>query len=679
MTSNTPVSSIRFFSGHWLIFARAIWILLCIISIAFLIIALTSIYTGWMGQGQSCRVPMPDFSMQGTGKTDCETKRQAFQQLGLPRWFPASFFTTGAGLQVVSWILVGTLIFLRSSHKPWEYFFALMLVVTGTFNLDDNLRITGFASLPTLIPLLRIISYFGAILLTIIYFFPDGHLAHRSLKWMIGIWIILVLLSGFFPKSTFLNYNLWPSPLPAIVPIGFALSYIFSFAYRYRNVTTPIQRQQIKWIVTGGIIFGLVFITGFLLIYIFPSAFEANTPQVIVWLIYLPVYYIARMFLAGTILFSIMRYRLWDIDFIINRSLVYGTLSLLLAVIFGGSLWVIHNLFQDFAGEPLLAVAISAAIFGALFQPSRRNLQRFVDQRFYNINIDYKKTVPPLPRGSATQVLSTTHFSVYQNLELIGRGGMADVYKSTHPELQKPVAIKILPAHLSNEAEFRKRFTREAQVISKLEHPNIIRMYDSGEHGGSHYMVMEYLAGKDLNEFIKENGKLALSQVVLLVRQIAAALDYAHAQGVIHRDIKPSNVLLDLSTNGNLRAILTDFGIAKILNAQTAMTQTGDVIGSFDYIAPEQIEDSSKLDGKADIYALGVMAFQMLTGELPFKHERTGALLIAHMTQPPPDPCKIEPDLSEQTCKAIQRAMAKKPEDRFFTATEFAAALHPAA
>ncbi|MCX6068286.1 MAG: serine/threonine-protein kinase, partial [Chloroflexi bacterium] len=369
--------------------------------------------------------------------------------------------------------------------------------------------------------------------------------------------------------------------------------------------------------------------------------------------------------------FSILRYRLWDIDFVINRSLVYGALTTLLAVLFGGSLFIVSQLFQNYAGGPLVAVAISATVFGVIFNPTRRRIQRFVDQRFYNIQIDYQKTPPALASGGQTQVLHQVHFGQYQGLELIGRGGMAEVYKSTHPTQGTPVAIKILPTALAAETGFRQRFAREAQVISTLTHPNIVRIFDSGDQDGQLYMVMEYLAGKDLAQLLKTNGRLPLAQTLPLVQQIASALDYAHAAGFVHRDIKPSNILLETSSKDSPRAVLTDFGIAKINNAHTAMTSTGYMLGTFDYVAPEQIQESSKVDGRADIYALGVMVYQMLTGELPFKHSNPGALLIAHLTQPAPDACEMLPDISRHIGGAIQRAMAKKPEDRFATATEF--------
>jgi serine/threonine protein kinase len=373
------------------------------------------------------------------------------------------------------------------------------------------------------------------------------------------------------------------------------------------------------------------------------------------------------MFVGVSLGFSILRYRLWDIDFIINRSLVYGAMTAMLAILFGGNLILVSLFVQGQAF--IIAFGVTAMIAGISFNPARHRIQRSVDQRFYHIKIDYQKTPPALATNGTTQV---THFGAYQNLELIGRGGMVEVYKSTNPTTDKPVAIKILPKALASETEFRQRFTCEAQVVSQLEHPNIIRIFDSGEEEGQYYMVMEYLTGQDLDRLIKNNGKLPFSQVLPLIQQIASALDYAHTQGFVHRDIKPSNVLLD--SNGT-RAVLTDFGIAKVNDTHTVMTVTGHMLGTFDYIAPEQIQESSHVDGKADIYALGVMVYQMLTGQLPFKHNNAGALLIVHLNQPAPDACEILSDLPRNVGVAIQRAMAKKPEERFSTAKEFAAVI----
>ena len=498
--------------------------------------------------------------------------------------------------------------------------------------------------------------------------FPNGKLIPRW-SWAI---LLFILLRSIELGLLQLDPLTWYQRLAAIDRIFTPLAYIAVLAlfailyYRYRYTFSAVERQQSKWVITAVII-------GFLPLMITVAIYQIYwyAEKGIIANFFSSISFIVLIVsLALGIFFSIFRYRLWDIDFIINRSLVYGTLTVLLALVFGLSLFLISRIVegQNF----VLAFGITALIAGTSFNPTRRRIQRFVDRRFYHINIDYQKTPLEIPSGSATQVLRTTHFGVYQDLELIGRGGMAEVYKSTHPQLNLPVAIKILPAQLAEEAEFRQRFMREAQVVSKLDHPNIVRMFDSGEADGKYYIVMEYLTGQDLDKFMRANGCLSLSQALPLVQQIAAALDYAHAQGFIHRDIKPSNVLLDMSS-GHLRAILTDFGIAKIINSQTAITSTGSMIGSFNYISPEQIQTSSSLDRRADIYALGVMVYQMLTGELPFQHSNPGALLIAHLTQPPPDLCTFMSGIPEKVCQAVQRAMAKKPAERFATATEFVA------
>jgi len=662
MTS--PTTSTYQLKGNGLLLARVIWVLLCIVSLGVLIAGLTYIFKNYLDFSRSCSV------LPLEAQNDCTLQQQALRQLGLPLWYPAISITGGLALGIVSWILVGALIFWRQARKPFEFLFSLMLVVAGTFGFDEGIRSTVSSNHPALGPLLTIMTFLAACLLTVVYLFPNGQFTRGWLRWFAGGWIIIQIFANFLPASALNLFNL-PDPFPTLINIIFPSTIIFAFVDRYRNTSDPVQRQQIKWAVASGSI--LAFVSIFT---VFPWVIvPPGVPQEIYAIIYLPLKFLTQAVVAGGILFSILRYRLWDIDFIINRSLVYGSLTVLLALIFGGSLFIISRIVegQNF----VLAFGVTALIAGSSFNPTRRRIQRFVDQRFYNINIDYQKTPLDIPSGGATQVLRGTQFGVYQNLELIGRGGMAEVYKSTHPTLHKPVAIKILPDHLAAEEDFRKRFTREAQIVSKLEHPNIVRMFDSGENNGKHYMVMEYLTGKDLSEFIRANGKLTLAQALPLVQQIASALDYAHTQGLVHRDIKPSNVLLDMTTTNNIRAILTDFGIAKIIQSNTAMTKTGGMLGTFDYIAPEQIQESANVDGRADIYALGIMVFQMLTGDVPFKHNNPGALLIAHLTQPPPDACKLLTDLPEKACDSIQRAMAKKPDERFATASEFALALNP--
>ncbi len=256
----------------------------------------------------------------------------------------------------------------------------------------------------------------------------------------------------------------------------------------------------------------------------------------------------------------------------------------------------------------------------------------------------------------------------YNVIELIGRGGMAEVYKGWHAQLEREVAIKMLPAILANDSRFRQRFEREARSIAALKHPNIVQVFDFGEAYGGVYMVMEYISGRDLGKLLKDNGSFPLSQALWIVHDIADALDYAHAAGVIHRDVKPSNVLLEPVTSAGermWRGVLTDFGIARILNSPTQVTQTGAMIGTLDYMAPEQINASPHVDGRADIYAIGVMLFQMLTGALPFDGETPAMVMVSHLNQEPPDPRGLVPDLPDAVASAILRALAKDPAARF--------------
>lgn len=295
------------------------------------------------------------------------------------------------------------------------------------------------------------------------------------------------------------------------------------------------------------------------------------------------------------------------------------------------------------------------------------------------------------PTSRTSGSFSGLHLGPYEVLEPLGHGGMAEVYKGHHPRLDRTVAIKILPARLAVEADFRKRFEREARAVASLKHPNIVQVFDFGDVEGTYYMVMEYIRGQDLAQFIRERAPLDLTLVRALLCDLAGALDYAHSQGVVHRDVKPSNVLLEQRTSLGgpagetsagaedssrpLRAVLTDFGIAKIFSGDTAATKTGILMGTLDYMSPEQIRSSGEVDHRADIYALGAMIYQMLTGQLPFKGENPGVIMFAHLQHPAPDPRLILPDLPSVVARAILRALSKDPAERFATAGELAQAI----
>ncbi len=277
------------------------------------------------------------------------------------------------------------------------------------------------------------------------------------------------------------------------------------------------------------------------------------------------------------------------------------------------------------------------------------------------------------PVSRLRESLVGLHLGPYEIKEPLARGGMAEIYKGRHNRLERTVAIKILPNNLAVDEDFRNRFEREAQAVAGLRHPNIVQVYDFGDIEGVYYMVMEFIGGKSLGQTLTEGGALDLETASPLLRDLADALDFAHSRGLIHRDVKPSNVLLQAVTSQGMRkrAILTDFGIAKIRGGGSKATKTGILMGTLDYIAPEQIRSSGEVDHRADIYSLGVIAYQMLTGDLPFIGDNPGSIMLAHLQEAPPDPRAKTPDLPEKAARAILRALAKEPGNRFAHAGEF--------
>lgn len=261
--------------------------------------------------------------------------------------------------------------------------------------------------------------------------------------------------------------------------------------------------------------------------------------------------------------------------------------------------------------------------------------------------------------------------------EKLGSGGMAEVYKGYQENLDRFVAIKMMHAFLVSDQDFLNRFQREARAMAALNHPNIVGVYDFDVYGDdSYYLVMEYIQGgtlKDrLAELARQGERLPLKDVVKMIAEIADALAYAHRRDMVHRDIKPANIMLNEETG---RAILTDFGIVKLLGSQTmAYTATGALIGTPAYMSPEQALGQSG-DHRVDIYSLGVMLFQMVTGTLPFDADTPLAVVMQHVNTPTPEPNSIIPDIPWDLQEVILKAMAKSPEERFQSAGEFAAAL----
>lgn len=267
--------------------------------------------------------------------------------------------------------------------------------------------------------------------------------------------------------------------------------------------------------------------------------------------------------------------------------------------------------------------------------------------------------------------LSVKTVGRYQLLERLGQGAMAQVYRAYDPASGTDVAIKILHLHLTGDEGFVARFHREAQAAASLDHPNIIRILDHGTDGELSYIVMELIEGPSLKTVLQQrNEPLAPEEAVCLVATLAEALEHAHRQGVVHRDVKPSNVLL---RDGRLDSpVLTDFGVARMIEA-TAATAAGTTLGTPTYMAPEQGEGQPG-DARTDIYALGVILYELLTGRPPFEADSPYALILRHIHTPPPPPRTLRPALPRELETVILRALAKEPAARYPTATAFAAA-----
>ena len=260
----------------------------------------------------------------------------------------------------------------------------------------------------------------------------------------------------------------------------------------------------------------------------------------------------------------------------------------------------------------------------------------------------------------------------YRVMERIGRGGMATVHRAYHPGLDRYVAIKVLPDFFAEDPEYRERFQQEARSVARLKHPNILEVFDFGYEGGLAYLVLELVEGGTLSDRV--GTPMDLRQAVHTLEQLAGALDHAHANGILHRDIKPSNILLHKDGT----PVLADFGLARMAGSMRRLTSSGTVMGTPEYMSPEQAADET-IGPASDIYSFAVVAYEMLTGRVPFGADTPAAVLLSHVTKPMPATRELQGELSAHIEEVLRKALAKRPEARFATAAAFVAALKPAA
>ena len=281
----------------------------------------------------------------------------------------------------------------------------------------------------------------------------------------------------------------------------------------------------------------------------------------------------------------------------------------------------------------------------------------------------YKRLVASAPRIG-------TEFAGYRVEGLLGRGGMGVVYRAEHPRLGASIALKVMDPELARSEVLRERFLREARAAARIKHPNIIPIYDAGEWHGDLYIAMRYIEGDDLSSVLRKDGPLTTRQTYEVGIQIASALDAAHRSGLIHRDVKPGNILLEPGPDPDSAPIayLADLGLTKHVDSKSRATGSGELLGTIDYIAPEQIS-GSQVDGRADVYSLACVLFECLTGTVPYVRENQAAVLWAHLHDNVPRATIVNPALSEAIADALARGMAKSPDDRYSTGRELVAAL----
>ena len=269
--------------------------------------------------------------------------------------------------------------------------------------------------------------------------------------------------------------------------------------------------------------------------------------------------------------------------------------------------------------------------------------------------------------------LTGKQFGAYEIVAPLGEGGMAAVYKAYQPAMERFVAVKVLSRTLAESREFTNRFQREAILLAQLQHPHILPVFDYGQVDGYSYIVMPFLQNGTLAELLQARRR-TLSEIHQIITQLGGALGYAHARGMIHRDVKPSNVLIDEQGN----CLLTDFGLARMIQASSeSLTSAGAIMGTPSYMSPEQGKGDS-LDGRSDLYSLGIIFYEMLTGQVPYQDKLPMMVVIKHIRDPLPSARELVPELNDAIERVVSKSLAKEPAERYQTAEDFVQAVKKA-
>lgn len=568
---------------------------------------------------------------------------------------------------------IALVIVMRRADETMAYLISLSLLFIG-FGLSNAIA--------------QLEPWLGAVVITISFYFliippnvfPDGRHIPR--------WTRFTTLASipFFLLTLPLQVVALDVSAGAVVPEVYRLATLGMMSLaalvlvgqiqRYRQHASPVQRQQTKFALMGITVGMALEVAAWSSVALPETAHPFTAPDrsvytyLSLWAMFMAVglHMLARMSIAIGLGLAMLRARLWGIDLVVNRSLVYSGTSALVALAFLLMAYGLQRLLGNQQPEFVMLLAVSLVL--GLFNPARQAVRRWVDRRLFGLRFSLdqlEQTAPQLP-AQRRGAMSGTQLGAYRLLDVVGSGGMAEVYRAEREG--SLYAVKVLTQYDELPTELFERFTREAELTSRLRHPNIVTVHTYGEQRHCFYMVMELLDGMNLHRYLKQHGPFPLETVTMLIERLADALDYVHCCGLVHRDLKPSNIMVNLDLPWRIK--LMDFGIAKSTTA-TKITHTG-AIGTIEYMAPEQIREAPQIDHRADVYALAVITYEMLTGTRPF----TGSpahVMFAHLQQPPPPLRLALPSAPQVVEDALLRGMAKEATDRFHSAGAFAHAL----
>lgn len=596
-----------------------------------------------------------------------ETDGPRLAQMGMSATFYALVLNVSDIAFMVVHLVLGLFVFSVRRNDWKALLFTMVLIIHGA-TYGQALRSLAIAEPAFNFPVSIIESIYWFSAFCTLLVFPDGRFTPRWTRWVALAFAIFVVLRLFIPAIDPIRMQ---PPSGSLIFSAIYLTGAAAQVYRYRKLKDRQQKRQISLVV-----FAMAFGVGCFALYnllatAVPAFSQPGMARIYFNLLSVPLLVFAAMLLIPIfIVASIVRRRLWNIDVVVNKALVYSPLTALLGILYFASVLILQQLLNTVLGgeQSSIAIAASTLLIAFLFQPLRSRMQNIVDRAFAARSpIAAFRTEM---RRNEKQPGIRANFGIYEVYEQIGRGGMAEVYRGRHPSLNRTVAIKMLSPNSRDNLTSLRRFEREAQTIATLRHPNIVQVFDFGTVDVTFYMVMEYLEGDTLAKYLHHNGRLTLKQALPIVQGIAGALDYAHEAGLIHRDVKPSNIMLQPEGEGKFRAVLTDFGVAKLTKGDQTLTNSG-LVGTIDYMAPEQVVSQKSIDGRADVYSLGVVTFEMLTGRKPYNADSAGAVLLSHLQDPVPDPRTLVPEMDSSTAYAIMIALSKNANARYATAGEF--------